>query len=55
MAGRATPEVISTLHAAWPPAASAWPWLPPRWLDADRRPMRNSAHHLTDFEFGVAA
>ncbi len=30
-------------------------WRPPAWLDLERRPMRNSAHHLIDFDFGVAA
>jgi hypothetical protein len=26
-------------------------WLPPAWLDAERKPRRNNAHHLTDFDF----
>jgi len=30
-------------------------WIPPAWLDPERRPVRNTAHHLTDFDFGTAA
>jgi hypothetical protein len=30
-------------------------WRPPAWIDPERRPVRNSAHHLTDFEFDFAA
>jgi hypothetical protein len=26
-------------------------WIPPRWLDPDQVPRRNTAHHLIDFEF----
>jgi hypothetical protein len=26
-------------------------WLPPAWLDPDQKPVRNTAHHLPDFEF----
>lgn len=32
-------------------------WIPPAWLDPDRRPIRNTTHHLSDFDFiaeGVA-
>ncbi len=28
-------------------------WIPPAWLDAQRRPRRNTAHHLPEFDFGV--
>jgi hypothetical protein len=30
-------------------------WRPPRFLDPDRRPVRNTAHHLREFEFRVPA
>jgi hypothetical protein len=26
-------------------------WRPPRWIDPDQKPIRNTAHHLPDFEF----
>jgi hypothetical protein len=26
-------------------------WIPPEWLDPLRRPVRNSAHHLPEFDF----
>jgi Rieske Fe-S protein len=26
-------------------------WIPPAWIDQDRRPIRNTAHHLADFDF----
>jgi hypothetical protein len=29
-------------------------WRPPAWLDPDRIPIRNTTHHLTDFDFGAA-
>ncbi len=33
-------------------AADGMPeWIPPAWIDPDRKPMRNRAHHLTDFDF----
>lgn len=28
-------------------------WIPPRWLDLDQRPRRNTAHHLPDYDFGA--
>jgi hypothetical protein len=28
-------------------------WLPPPWIDPERRPIRNTAHHLTDFDFAA--
>jgi hypothetical protein len=30
-------------------------WTPPAWLDPDRRPVRNTAHHLPDFTFTSAS
>jgi hypothetical protein len=30
-------------------------WRPPAWLDPHRIPIRNTTHHLTDFDFGAAA
>jgi hypothetical protein len=27
--------------------------LPPPWIDPERRPVRNTAHHLTDFDFAA--
>jgi hypothetical protein len=30
-------------------------WRPPAWLDPHRRPRRNTAHHLADFDFRGAA
>ena len=30
-------------------------WIPPAWLDPERRPRRNRAQHLTDFDFGNVA
>jgi hypothetical protein len=30
-------------------------WRPPAWLDPDRIPIRNTTHHLTDFDFGAVA
>jgi hypothetical protein len=29
-------------------------WRPPSWIDPDRRPIRNTAHHLDDISFDVA-
>ena len=26
-------------------------WLPPPWLDPDQKPIRNTAHHLPEFDF----
>jgi hypothetical protein len=26
-------------------------WRPPSWLDPDRSPIRNTAHHLDDISF----
>jgi hypothetical protein len=26
-------------------------WLPPPWVDPERRPVRNTAHHLREFDF----
>jgi hypothetical protein len=26
-------------------------WLPPPWLDPDRRPRRNTAHHPPEIDF----
>jgi hypothetical protein len=28
-------------------------WIPPPWLAPDQQPRRNTAHHLTDFDFDV--
>ena len=28
-------------------------WKPPAWLDHERRPIRNTTHHLTDIDFDV--
>ena len=28
-------------------------WLPPPWLDPHQQPIRNTAHHLDDFDFAV--
>ena len=28
-------------------------WIPPAWIDPDRRPIRNTAHHQADFDFRV--
>ncbi len=37
-------------------AADGMPeWIPPPWIDPDRKPIRNHAHHLTDFDFRRAA
>jgi Domain of unknown function (DUF222)/HNH endonuclease len=30
-------------------------WKPPAWQDPERRPIRNTTHHLTDFDFDVGA
>jgi hypothetical protein len=30
-------------------------WRPPAWLDPDRRPIRNTAHHLDDIDFAPVA
>ena len=30
-------------------------WIPPALIDPDRRPIRNTAHHLPDFDFSQAA
>ncbi|WP_375491527.1 DUF222 domain-containing protein [uncultured Jatrophihabitans sp.] len=30
-------------------------WIPPPWLDPERRPVRNTVHHLADIDFGVVA
>jgi hypothetical protein len=30
-------------------------WIPPAWLDPERRPRRNTAHHLADFDFTSTA
>ncbi|HKC28546.1 MAG TPA: DUF222 domain-containing protein [Jatrophihabitans sp.] len=30
-------------------------WIPPSWIDPARRPIRNTAHHLTDFDFVAKA
>ncbi len=29
-------------------------WLPPPWLDRDQKPLRNTAHHRPEIEFGQA-
>jgi hypothetical protein len=29
-------------------------WIPPAFIDPDRRPIRNTAHHLRDFDFKLA-
>jgi hypothetical protein len=28
-------------------------WLPPAFIDPDRKPTRNTTHHLRDFEFKI--
>jgi hypothetical protein len=28
-------------------------WIPPPWMDPERRPRRNTAHHLPEIDFGV--
>jgi hypothetical protein len=28
-------------------------WKPPGWIDQDRRPIRNTAHHIDDFQFSA--
>lgn len=30
-------------------------WIPPAWLDPERRPMRNRTQHLAEFDFGNVA
>jgi hypothetical protein len=30
-------------------------WIPPAWLDPERRPRRNTTQHLNDFNFGNVA
>jgi hypothetical protein len=30
-------------------------WIPPAWLDPLRRPRRNTAHHLAEFDFSTSA
>lgn len=30
-------------------------WIPPGFIDPERRPIRNTTHHLPDFDFGITA
>lgn len=30
-------------------------WVPPRWIDPDREPIRNTAHHLPEIDFSSIA
>jgi hypothetical protein len=30
-------------------------WIPPAFIDPQRKPMRNTAHHPRDFEFVIKA
>jgi hypothetical protein len=34
-------------------AAGVPMWIPPPWVDPDRTPRRNTAHHLADYDFAV--
>jgi hypothetical protein len=29
-------------------------WFPPSWVDPQRKPIRNTAHHLLDYDFSAA-